>query len=100
MAIPVKSDLDFENTPHIVNYPGGFPPPIPNSKFAVDFGNTTDLGYSIQHNLGTQDLLAQVFTVIDRQLVQADIAFPNPNQISIFLGVPPGVNALRVVILK
>jgi hypothetical protein len=99
MAKPVSVDLDFQNQSHIINYPGGFPPEPAGHKFVATFGNTTQTAYQFTHNLGTKDLIVQVYSA-DLGMVEAGVFHTSVDVTTVELSAPPGAGALRVIILK
>jgi len=68
-------------------------------KYSQVFGNTADLVYTITHNLGTADVIAQVRDSVTNELVRVDIAFANINTATVSFAIPPGNDKYRITIV-
>lgn len=68
-------------------------------KYATTFGDTTNTIYTITHNLGTRDVLVQVYANGGNyDEVDVEVRRISTNAVEIRLASPPGNNALRAVI--
>jgi len=61
--------------------------------------STSSTSYTITHNLGTLDVLVQVYTVSDGSEVMVDNLRASTNTVTLNFSVAPTANAYRVVIL-
>jgi hypothetical protein len=67
-------------------------------KYAITL-STSATSYTITHNLGTLDVLVQVYTVSDGSEVVVDNLRASTNTVTLNFSVAPSANAYRVVIL-
>ncbi|AMV20400.1 hypothetical protein [Planctomyces sp. SH-PL14] len=68
-------------------------------RYISTFGNGSDTVYTITHNLGTKDLVAQVRRASNDNVVGCDIQMTSTTTATVTLAAAPGSNALKVVIL-
>jgi hypothetical protein len=69
-------------------------------KYAVNVGDGTTTTFTITHNLGTNDVLAQVYTLASTfDMVFPDIQFTTTNTITLIFAIAPTVNQYRVVVM-
>lgn len=69
-------------------------------KYSTTFGTAVDTSYTITHNLGTKDVIAQVrFAADDAFADGAYIVAATTNTITIDVEVAPGLDALRVTVI-
>ncbi len=77
------------------NGSGGFS----SAKFAATVGDGTTTAIAVTHNLGTQDVIAQVRDTSTNAVVECDIAQTSTTVTTFTFGVAPALNAYRVVII-
>lgn len=66
--------------------------------YVANFGNGTNVSFTITHNLGTQDVQVQVVRVSDRKQVIVDWAAASATTVTIGVNEAPATNSLRVLI--
>jgi hypothetical protein len=70
------------------------------SKYSQTFGDGSATSYVITHNLGTKDVIVQVYSLTSPYAVQAvTIQMTSANTVTIVFGVAPAANSMRVVVL-
>lgn len=68
-------------------------------RYTEVIGNTTDIAYTITHNLGTRDVLCNVRDAATDEFVFVDIAPTSPDTVRVSFAFPPGNNSYRVVVI-
>jgi hypothetical protein len=69
------------------------------NKVSVNVGNTSATSFAIDHNLGTSDVLVQVYDNATFDTVEVDVVRTTSNRVTVSFAVAPGNNAYRVVII-
>lgn len=69
------------------------------SKVAINVGNNSATSFAIDHNLGTSDVLVQVYDRATEDTVEVDVVRTNSNRVTVSFASAPGDNAYRVVII-
>lgn len=69
-------------------------------RFKGSIGNGTDTSYAVTHNLGTTDVIVQLFDVSSGDTVYADVVRTNANTVTIDFGAAPATNDIRVLIME
>lgn len=69
------------------------------NKAAVNIGNTSATSFAIDHNLGTLDVLVQVYDNATYDTVEVDVVRTTSNRVTVSFAAAPGNNAYRVVII-
>ena len=69
------------------------------SKVSVNVGNTSATSFAIDHNLGTLDVLVQVYDNATYDTVEVDVVRTTSNRVTVSFAAAPGNNAYRVVII-
>lgn len=67
--------------------------------FAQDVGDAVALTYNVAHNLGTLDVMVQVFEKATGHTVLADVARVDANTVSVGFGVAVPLNSYRVLVI-
>lgn len=67
--------------------------------FAQSVGDGVATSFNVDHNLGTADVLVQVFRNSDGVSEFTDVARTTVNRVVIDFGLPPALNAYRVVVI-
>ena len=61
-------------------------------------GDGTNTAYTITHNLGTRDVMVQVFDASSYETVVTDVVRTNTNSITVTFAVAPDSNSFKVVV--
>ena len=69
------------------------------NKVSVNVGNTSATSFAIDHNLGTSDVLVQVYDNATFDTVEVDVVRTTSNRVTVSFASAPGNNAYRVVII-
>lgn len=70
-----------------------------SSAYKTTFGDAVASSFTITHNLNTQDCIAQVIRMSDKQIVYPVVKFPTANTASVDFGsVVPASNAYRIIV--
>jgi hypothetical protein len=69
------------------------------NKFVSAFGNTTDTTYTIDHNLGVQDVVSTVIDNSTFEVVYPVVTYSALNQITVEFANIPGDNAYKVIVV-
>lgn len=73
---------------------------VAQAGYAVTLGAVTaGTPYTVTHNLGTQDVIAQVRDASTNEYVYADVINASTNTVTVTTGISYGANALRIVVL-
>ncbi|MCK9199126.1 MAG: hypothetical protein M0P49_05940 [Bacilli bacterium] len=70
-----------------------------SNKFTTTIGNGVSSVYTINHNLGTEDVLVSIIKLATKKNTLADFTIVNSNSITINFGSVIGVNTYRVIVL-
>src|SRR5690606_8624755 len=78
--------------------------PTAGGAFAETIGDNSNTSFQIQHNLGTQDLVVQLWDLTGAEPIEAtgdasQIEIDDDNNITVTFSVAPATDAYRVVIL-
>lgn len=68
--------------------------------YTTNFGNGTNVSFTITHDLNTQDVIIQIQRVSDRAIVYMDAKATSATTVSINCNAAPTANQYRVVIKK
>ena len=68
-------------------------------KFSYDVGDTSNTNFSITHNLGTRDVVVNIYDNATYDTVEADVVRTSTSVVTVSFAVAPGNNAYRVVII-
>lgn len=67
-------------------------------KFAQTIGNGSSSSITVTHNLGTQDVIVQVYEIATNETVECDVIRSSTTQVTLGFAVAPANNSLRVVV--
>lgn len=67
-------------------------------KFAQTIGNGSSSSITVTHNLGTQDVIVQVYEIVTNETVECDVIRSSTTQVTLGFAVAPANNSLRVVV--
>ena len=70
------------------------------STFATSIGDGTATSYAVTHNLGTTDVIVQLFDNSSLDTVYADVVRTNATKVTIDFGTAPATNDIRVLVQK
>jgi len=71
-----------------------------NITYATNIGNGTATSYAVTHNLGTRDVIVQLYDNSSYDTVRADVVRNTTNQVTITTNSPIATNDVRVLISK
>jgi hypothetical protein len=71
-----------------------------NITYATSIGNGTATSYVVTHNLGTRDVIVQLYDNSSYDTVRADVVRNTTNQVTITTNSPIATNDVRVLISK
>jgi hypothetical protein len=71
-----------------------------NITYATNIGNGTATSYVVTHNLGTRDVIVQLYDNSSYDTVRADVVRNTTNQVTITTNSPIATNDVRVLISK
>lgn len=69
------------------------------NKFVSAFGNTTDTVYTIDHNLGVQEVVSTIIDNNTFEVVYPSVTYTALNQVTVEFSNIPGNNAYKVIIV-
>jgi phage-related tail fiber protein len=69
------------------------------NKYSASVGNGSATSFNVDHNLGTLDVVVQVFTNSDGTQVEPDVTHSTTNRVVLDFAVAPTSNQYRVVVL-
>lgn len=69
------------------------------TRFAVDVGNGSLTTITVTHNLGTLDVITQIYTNSGGAVVMADVVNATTNTVTVTFAVAPTTNQYRVVVI-
>ena len=69
-------------------------------RFKTSIGDGTNTGYTVTHNLGTTDVVVQLFDVSSGDTVYADVVRSSTTEVEITFGAAPASNDIRVLIIE
>lgn len=68
--------------------------------FKSSIGDGSTLAYAVTHNLGTKDVIVQLYDVSSNDTVYADVVRNTVNQITVTFTTAPSSNDIRVLVQK
>ena len=68
-------------------------------KVSANVGNGTNTSFAITHNLGTRDIVVNVYDNASYDTVETDVVRTNANTVTVSFATAPSNNAYRVVII-
>ena len=69
-------------------------------RFKASIGDGTNVAYTVAHNLGTTDVVVQLFDVSSGETVYADVVRSSVNEVEITFGAAPATNDIRVLVIE
>lgn len=73
---------------------------ITDREVAISIGNGTNTSYYVAHNLGTRDVIVQLFDNSTYDTVYADVVRDSVNNVLISFASAPSLNGIRVLITQ
>lgn len=70
------------------------------SSYSSDLGDSMNVVYNIDHNLGTRDVHVALFDNITDEEVDTDVEHVSENRVQLIFGAAPDVNEFRVLIVR
>lgn len=68
-------------------------------KAAADVGNTTNTSFAVTHNLGTRDVVVNIYDNTTFDTVEADVVRTDANNVTVSFNTAPATNEYRVVVI-
>lgn len=68
-------------------------------KTSASVGNGTNTSFAVNHNLGTEDVIVQVFDNATHDTVEVDVVRTNTNTVTVSFSTAPAEDAYRVVVI-
>jgi len=78
--------------------PAGVKKFVDDRKFKASIGDGTDVSIAVTHNLGTTDVIVQLFDVSSGDTVYADVVRTSTNVVTVDFGAAPATNDVRILI--
>lgn len=69
------------------------------TRFSQDIGDGSSTSIAVTHNLGTLDVIVQVFRKSDGVLVECDVTMTNTNTVTLGFAVAPTAAQYRIVVI-
>lgn len=69
-------------------------------RYKTSIGDGSNTAYTVAHNLGTTDVVVQLFDVSSGDTVFADVVRSSTNEVEITFGAAPASNDIRVLIIE
>ncbi len=73
---------------------------LATKQFATSIGDGTNTSYTVTHNLGSLDVIVQLYDVSSNDTVIADIVRTSTNVVTVSFSAAPTTNDIRVLIQK
>lgn len=84
----------------LVTTPAGVQRFYDDRRFKGSIGDGTNTAFTVTHNLGTTDVIVQLFDVSSGDTVYADVVRSSANEVEISFGAAPASNDIRVLIIE
>jgi hypothetical protein len=68
-------------------------------KFSADVGNGANTSFAVSHNLGTKDVIVNIYDNASYDTVETDVVRTDTNTVTVSFTVAPSSNAYRVVVI-
>jgi hypothetical protein len=68
-------------------------------KFSTDVGNGANTSFAVSHNLGTKDVIVNIYDNASYDTVETDVVRTDTNTVTVSFTVAPSSNAYRVVVI-
>ena len=66
--------------------------------YAATIGDASNTSYAVTHNLGTKDVIVQIYDISSNDTVFADVVRTSANVVTLTFGTAPALNDIRVLI--
>ena len=73
---------------------------ITGRTFSATIGNNTDTSFTVTHNLGTKDVIVQLYDLSSNDTVYADVVRTSTSVVTVSFGTAPATNDIRVLVSK
>ena len=71
-----------------------------SNDYVANIGNDADTSFTLTHNLGTKDIMCEIYEVASGQTVYTDITRATENAVKIDFATAPTENQFRIIIRK
>ena len=69
------------------------------TRYAATIGDNTNTVIAVTHNLGTEDVIVEVYDASTKETVICDVDRTGTNEVTLTFSAAPATNSLRVVII-
>ena len=69
------------------------------TRYAATIGDNTNTAIAVTHNLGTEDVIVEVYDASTKETVICDVDRTGTNEVTLTFSAAPATNSLRVVII-
>jgi hypothetical protein len=73
---------------------------IQESTFAANVGDGSATSYAVDHNLGSRDVIVQLYDASSYDTVYADVVRTTANRVTLTFGAAPSSNDIRILVSK
>jgi hypothetical protein len=73
---------------------------IQESTFAANVGDGSATSYAVDHNLGSRDVIVQLYDASSYDTVYADVVRTTTNRVTLTFGAAPSSNDIRILVSK
>ena len=94
----VKGISGYDSADFAVNANGWVQ--LATKQFVASIGDGTNTSYTVTHNLGSLDVIVQLYDVSSNDTVIADIVRTSTNVVTVSFSAAPTTNDIRVLIQK
>lgn len=70
-----------------------------SNSFAQNIGDTIQTSWTVNHGLGTLDIVVEVYQISDGMKIEPDIVHAGLNTVTLGFTDPPGTDQFRVVVV-
>ena len=69
------------------------------TKVTETIGNNSDTAIAVTHNLGTDDVICEVYDATSKETVECEVDRTSTNAVTFTFATAPDTNAFKVVII-
>jgi hypothetical protein len=100
VELATKTEAEAGTSTSVVMTPDNVSEWFAARRFKGSIGDGTNSAYTVTHNLGTTDVIVQLFDVSSGDTVYADVVRSSVNEVEISFGTAPASNDIRVLIME